>query len=89
MSAKRPAEGVQENASPKKQKLGNGVANDGAPAPHQPRTALPAMEAIAKAKKALELQKQLKANFAAIQVMLAVHSGNSRRHTVPGYAFGT
>ena len=73
MSAKRQAEHLEENSPAKKQKLSNGVTSNGAE-PAQAKPALPAMEAIAKAKRALELQKQLKAKLEAakLKVQLTV-----------------
>ena len=73
MSGKRQADDLlAETSPPKKQKLDNGVASNGAAAPAQPRTALPVMEKIAKAKKALELQKQLQAKLAAAKLKVGL-----------------
>lgn len=68
MSGKRPADDLQDTSPAKKQKLSNGVTSNGAPTTAPPRPTLPAMEAIAKAKRALELQKQLKAKLEAAKL---------------------
>lgn len=68
MSGKRQAENLDESSPAKKQKVSNGVTSNGAPTTAPPRPALPAMEAIAKAKRALELQKQLKAKLEAAKL---------------------
>ena len=68
MASKRQAEDLDGTSPAKKQKLDNGVSSNGAAASDQHRAALPAMESIAKAKKALELQKQLKAKLAAAKL---------------------
>ncbi len=67
MSAKRQAENLDETSPAKKQKLSNGATSTGAPAPAQSSTAT-MMEKIAKAKKALEMQKTLQAKLAAAGV---------------------
>lgn len=71
MSGKRQAEKLDETSPVKKQKLSNGVTSNGAPPTAAPRPALPAMEAIAKAKRALELQKQLKAKLEAAKLKVS------------------
>ncbi|KAL3131502.1 U4/U6-U5 snRNP complex subunit prp3 [Trebouxia sp. C0009 RCD-2024] len=68
MSGKRQAEDLDDSSPAKKQKLSNGATSNGAPTSAKPRPALPAMEAIAKAKRALELQKQLKAKLEAAKL---------------------
>lgn len=74
MSAKRQAEDLDETSPAKKQKLSNGVTSNGAAVPAQAKPALPAMEAIAKAKRALELQKQLKAKLEAAKLKVTCSS---------------
>ena len=74
MSTKRQAEDLNDTSPAKKQKLSNGVASNGASAPAQSKPALPAMEAIAKAKRALELQKQLKAKLEAAKLKVRTAS---------------
>ena len=71
MSGKRPAEDLDDSSPAKKQKLSNGATTNGAPTSVKPRPALPAMEAIAKAKRALELQKQLKAKLEAAKLKVS------------------
>lgn len=68
MSGKRQSEHLDETSPPKKQKLSNGVSSNDTPTTAPARPALPATEAIAKAKRALELQKQLKAKLEAAKL---------------------
>lgn len=67
MSGKRLGEGLEAMSPAKRQRVSNGGLNEGASANGNPpqKPALPALQAIAKAKQALELQKQLKAKLAA------------------------
>ena len=73
MASKRQAEDLDGTSPPKKQKLDNGVTATS----DQPKAALPAMEKIAKAKKALELQKQLQAKLAAAKLKVQVTHASS------------
>ena len=70
MSGKRQAEDHDDVSPAKKQKLGNGAASNGVPAPAQTSTAS-MMEKIAKAKKVLEMQKALKEKLAAANVKVS------------------
>ena len=67
MSGKRQGDGLEETSPAKRQRVGDGAAITGGTAEAKPplKPALPALQAIAKAKQALELQKQLKAKLAA------------------------
>ena len=70
MASKRPAEDLDNTSPAKKQKLENGVNAT----TEQPKAALPTMDKIAKAKKALELSKQLQAKLAAAKLKVQMHS---------------
>lgn len=76
MSGKRQAEGLEETSPAKRQRVSNGAAINGGPAEAKPpqKPALPALQAIAKAKQALELQKQLKAKLAAAGITVVLCS---------------
>lgn len=67
MSGKRPGGDLGDTSPAKRQRVSNGAAINGAATDAKPpqKPALPALQAIAKAKQALELQKQLKAKLAA------------------------
>ena len=84
MSGKRPGEGLEETSPVKRQRVSNGAAINGAQANPPQKPVLPALQAIAKAKQALELQKQLKAKLAAagitVHTLPCVQPGNKQHH---------
>ena len=91
MSGKRPAVKSEDASPAKRQRVGNGATVNGdlgANAPEQ-KPALPALQAIAKAKQALELQKRLKAKLAAagISVSHCTASADSclSQHATPAW----